>query len=656
MSQRIPISWSETNQAYLVMEFARLRRRFAAEDETAAEEFDEESLRASLDPPAAIERLATVFGLSPFERDVVLLAAGVEMDSKLARPVSEALGRDPRGAITFALALATLADAHWSALAPTAPLRRYRLVEMEGEHGLTTAALRIDERILHYLAGVNALDPRLEPLLQFKGHPHSIAERHRVLAVETIAGFDPGSPQPPVLHLCGDDARGQEDIASLWAVNAGRRLYVLRAENIPAASTEMDQLAALWTREVALLPAVLLVQCGGALPSAAARQILERLPAPLVLASREPVQLERPLLRYDVSKPEPVEQKVLWQHALGASAEGQDDLLNDLAEQFRLSAETIASLGGAVLASGETGHERIRETSNEKVNEAINAGRLWGICRSLSRPRLEDLAQRIDPVATWADLILPDAQMQILKQLAGQARHRMTVYETWGFAERGRRGLGISALFAGPSGTGKTLAAEVLASALKLDLYRIDLATVVSKYIGETEKNLKRVFDAAEEGGVILLFDEADALFGKRGEVKDSVDRYANIEVGYLLQRMESFQGLAILTTNLKSSLDKAFQRRLRFTVDFPFPDAAQREALWQRVFPAKTPTEKLDAKLLAQLNMVGGNIRNIALNAAFLAAESGSKVGMEHLLQATRLEATKVERPLSSAETRGWV
>jgi hypothetical protein len=640
MSQRIPISWSEANQAYLVMEFARLRRRFAAEDETGAEEFDEESLRASLDPPAAIERLATVFGLSPFERDVVLLAAGVEMDSKLARHVSEALGRDPRGAITFALTLAALADAHWSALAPTAPLRRYRLVEMEGEHGLTTAALRVDERILHYLAGVNALDPRLEPLLQFKGHPHSIAERHRVLAVETIAGFDPGSPQPPVLHLCGDDARGQEDIASLWAVNAGRSLYVLRAESIPAASPEMDQLVALWTREVALLPAVLLVQCGSTVPSTAARQILERLPAPLVLASREPVQLERPLLRYDVSKPEPVEQKVLWQHALGAAAEGQDDLLDDLAEQFRLSAETIVSLGGSAHASGGT----------------VDAAGLWNVCRSLSRPRLEDLAQRIDPVATWADLILPDAQTQILKQLAAQAQHRMTVYETWGFAERGRRGLGISALFAGPSGTGKTLASEVIASALKLDLYRIDLATVVSKYIGETEKNLKRVFDAAEEGGVILLFDEADALFGKRGEVKDSVDRYANIEVGYLLQRMENFQGLAILTTNLKSSLDKAFQRRLRFTVEFPFPDAAQREALWQRAFPAKTPTEKLDAKLLAQLNMVGGNIRNIALNAAFLAAESGTRVGMEHLLQATRLEATKAERPLSSAETRGWI
>jgi len=252
--------------------------------------------------------------------------------------------------------------------------------------------------------------------------------------------------------------------------------------------------------------------------------------------------------------------------------------------------------------------------------------------------------------------VLADAQKQILRQLAAQARYRMTVYESWGFAEKGRRGLGISALFSGASGTGKTLAAEVLARELELDLYRIDLSGVVSKYIGETEKNLKQVFDAAEEGGVLLLFDEADALFGKRSEVKDSHDRYANIEVGYLLQRMENFQGLAILTTNLKSSLDKSFQRRLRFTVDFPFPDAAQREAIWQRVFPSRTPLKNVNPKLLAQLNMTGGSIRNIALNSAFLAAEAHGAVAMEHLLQAARLEAIKIERPLSDTETRGWV
>jgi SpoVK/Ycf46/Vps4 family AAA+-type ATPase len=232
----------------------------------------------------------------------------------------------------------------------------------------------------------------------------------------------------------------------------------------------------------------------------------------------------------------------------------------------------------------------------------------------------------------------------------------MKVYETWGFAAKGRRGLGVSALFTGGSGTGKTMAAEVLAGELRLDLYRIDLSAVVSKYIGETEKNLKQIFDTAEDGGVLLLFDEADALFGKRSEVRDSHDRYANIEVGYLLQRLEAYQGLAILTTNLKSSMDTAFQRRLRFIVNFPFPDAGLREAIWKSVFPAATPTRDLDYRKLAQLNASGGNIRNIALNAAFFSAQSGKPLDMASIAAAAKLEAQKIERPLSDAELRGWV
>ena len=281
---------------------------------------------------------------------------------------------------------------------------------------------------------------------------------------------------------------------------------------------------------------------------------------------------------------------------------------------------------------------------------------LWNACRSQARPRLDNLAQRIVPAATWDDLVLPELQKTMLRQLAAQVRHRMTVYERWGFAQKGRRGLGVSALFTGTSGTGKTMAAEVLAAELRLDLYRVDLSAVISKYIGETEKNLKQVFDAAEEGGVLLLFDEADALFGKRSEVRDSHDRYANIEVGYLLQRIEAYQGLAILTTNLKSALDTAFQRRLRFTVAFPFPDAALREAIWRRVFPEATPQDNLDHKKLARLNVTGGNIRNVALNAAFLAAEAGTPVQMGHLVEAARLEVVKIERPLSDAEIRGWL
>ena len=277
--------------------------------------------------------------------------------------------------------------------------------------------------------------------------------------------------------------------------------------------------------------------------------------------------------------------------------------------------------------------------------------------RAASSPArgLDDLAQRIASPASWDDLVLPEAQRGILREIAMHVRQRTKVYQHWGFAGKGERGLGISALFAGASGTGKTMAAEVLANELRLDLYRIDLSSVVSKYIGETEKNLRRVFDAAEAGGSILLFDEADALFGKRSEVKDSHDRYANIEVGYLLQRMEAYRGLAILTTNLKNSLDTAFMRRIRFVVHFPFPDAAQRAEIWRRVFPKTTPTSGLNVESLARLNVAGGNIRNIALNAAFLAADADEPVCGAHVLRAARAEYAKLEKPLTESEIGDW-
>jgi SpoVK/Ycf46/Vps4 family AAA+-type ATPase len=269
---------------------------------------------------------------------------------------------------------------------------------------------------------------------------------------------------------------------------------------------------------------------------------------------------------------------------------------------------------------------------------------------------LDGLAQRIEPLARWDDLVLPQAQIDLLRQIVGQASQRTKVYQDWGFAAKSARGLGLAVLFSGVSGTGKTMAAEVLAGELELDLYRIDLASVVSKYIGETEKNLRRLFDAAQESGAILFFDEADALFGKRSEVKDSHDRYANIEVSYLLQRMEAYDGLAILTTNLKSALDSAFLRRIRFIVQFPFPDASQRAEIWRRIFPKETPVEGLDFAKLSKLNIPEGSIRNVAMNAAFLAANDGQRVRMAHLLSAARAEYGKMERPLTDAEIGGWL
>ena len=637
--RKAKISWAEANQTYLVAEFARLKNRLGSKSGKAAEA-DVRKPRKHMEEPSAIERLVELFGLSPFERHTVLLCAGVEMDSELAAMCGESQGRPQRPCVTFGLAMATFAESHWSALTPSRPLRRFRLVELEPGHGLTAAPLRIDERILHYLAGVNALDTRLESLIRVSPAANWIAADHEAIGTRAAGVLETYAQYSPVLQLCGDDADGQEDVAALAAGKAGRKLFVVRGEELPPPGPELDQFAILWGREAMLMAGGLLIQCGSGGLSAAARHLAERLQGLAFLACREPVRLNRAFLRLEVNKPQPSEQKRLWQRALGAAAASLNGILDDVAEQFRLSARMIFSTGSPLAAA----------------KEPIRSEDLWNACRSLARPKLEDLAQRIVPVATWEDLVLPEPQKQVLRQLAAQVRHRMLVYENWGFSAKGRRGLGVSALFTGESGTGKTLAAEVIANELGLDMYRIDLSAVVSKYIGETEKNLKQVFDAAEEGGVLLLFDEADALFGKRGDVKDSHDRYANIEVGYLLQRMESYQGLAILTTNLKSALDKAFQRRLRFTVNFPFPDATQREAIWRRIFPAATPTHDLDAKKLSQLNVPGGNIRNIALNAAFLAAQAGRPVEMADVAEAANLETQKIERPLSGSEVRGWV
>jgi len=315
----------------------------------------------------------------------------------------------------------------------------------------------------------------------------------------------------------------------------------------------------------------------------------------------------------------------------------------------------------ALLAQFNLSGEQIRTSSLQLATQANSLPEntldaLWESCRVQARPGLDGLAQRVETGAGWDALVLPEPQLEMLREISRQMRHRARVYNTWGFGSATGRGLGITALFAGASGTGKTTAAEVLAHELKLDLYRIDLSQVVSKYIGETEKSLRRIFDAAEEGGALLFFDEADALFGRRTEVKDSHDRYANIEVSYLLQRMEQYRGLAVLATNMKQALDPAFLRRIRFVVAFPFPDAALREQIWKRAIPRQAPTEAVNLQQLARLSVTGGNIRNIALGAAFLASEAGEPIRMSHLLEAARGEYLKIEKPLTEPEIRGWV
>jgi len=287
-----------------------------------------------------------------------------------------------------------------------------------------------------------------------------------------------------------------------------------------------------------------------------------------------------------------------------------------------------------------------------RAGQAIRE-RLLGRGRESTRPRLGRLAQHLEPKATWNDIVLPAEQVDLLRQIAGEVRQRHKVYEEWGFAGKMNRAFGISALFLGERGTGKTIAAEVIANELCLDLYRVHLSSVVSKYIGETEKNLRRVFDAAEEGGAILLFDEADALFEKRSEIQDSDDRFANLEISYLLQRMEEFTGLAILATNTKGTLDPAFLRRLRFVVKFPVPGFEERRSIWEKALPPQTPRDSLDYELLARLDVTGGDIHSIALRAAFMAAQSGESVTMPIVLAAARTELCKLGKPFNEAQLK---
>jgi hypothetical protein len=430
-------------------------------------------------------------------------------------------------------------------------------------------------------------------------------------------------------------------------------LYRLPVEQLPAAPADLEMLARLWQREGRLLPLALYLEAeeldGHATePWSALGRFLARSDGVFFVGVREAlVRPGRVFFAVDVAKPTAAEQQAAWAQLLGVGALGSPAAL---ADQFSFNLSNIEKLAHQAQAEAQDTHEPLAE-------------KVWEICCASERPRLEALAHRIQPKRGWDDLVLPAPQIEQLRQIAAQVRQRNKVYQEWGFASKLMQGLSISALFAGDSGTGKTMAAEVIAQDLRLNLYRIDLSAVVNKYIGETEKNLRRLFDAAEDVGAILFFDEADALFGKRSEVKDSHDRYANIEVNYLLQRIEAYRGLAILATNMKSALDPAFLRRIRFSVAFNCPGQVDRRRLWEKVFrqgeatkglPAP-PLEPLDYDRLARMNLTGADIQTIALNASFMAARADNNVTMQFILQATRAELVKKGNPINEADFR-WV
>ncbi|MEU2433200.1 AAA family ATPase [Streptomyces sp. NPDC007861] len=600
--------------------------------------------------PAALDALVACFGLTAFERDIVLLTAAAELDPTTGTRCAAASGDPDRTHPTFSLALAALDGPHWSAVTPVGPLRRWRLVELDDETRLTASRVRLDERILHFLVGSPYLDARLHGLLRRTAVPDALPASYDEAASRIARGWTGAGAAlhaPLRVELVGGDLRSRADIAAAAARRSGLGLYAMAADDIPTDPVERDRLARLWQREAILLPAALLVEVGDLdrEQAAATDAFIEGAAVPLVVSGDDPRRTGRPRgERVSVPELDADEQLDVWTDAFAGVPDVSDDELRKLVEQFSLPPHLVRSAGAAVA----------RDLPGEDELDAT--GLAWRAGLTEARMGMDELGRRIEPRASWHDLVLAERQVKILREIVAHVRQRPTVHREWGFASTLRRGLGVTALFAGGSGTGKTLAAEVMARELGLDLFVIDLSQVVSKYIGETEKNLRRVFDAAERGGALLLFDEADALFGKRSEVKDSHDRYANLEVSYLLMRMEAYRGLAILTTNMKQALDTAFMRRIRFVVDFPFPAESERAEIWRRVLPARAPMKDIDPELLARLTVAGGSIRNIALSGAFLAAEEGDRLQMRHMLEAARTEYLKLDRSLTPSEVQGWV
>jgi hypothetical protein len=619
-----------------------------------------QDIERSMDHPPALVVLAQRLGLTRFERDVVLMCGAMELDTRVASLCARAQDDHQRPFPTFALALALFHDPDWSALSPHRPLRAWRLIEVHQPAAtpLVAAPLRIDERIVHYLKGLNQLDDRLDGLAsRVPADAEGLAPSQRMVSeavVHTWRNVCECQLPMPIVQFVGPDPASKLLVAAEAARAVGCHLYRLPVEHIPDATGEAEGLARLWQRESRLLPLALYLEAGVHGPGGAGNPSIPRAverflacdDSLVFLAVRESVACTcRPQVTFDVSRPTTQEQRQAWRAALGPDS---DVLARRLAGQFHLNLPLLRQ----AVATARSGLQA-------DADVFAVAGAAWDFCRLEARPRVAGLAERLNARACWGDLVLPESVERVLRQLAAQVRHRALVYGDWGFERVTSRGLGISALFAGPSGTGKTMAAEVLANDLGLDLFRIDLSAVVSKYIGETEKNLCRLFDAFEEAGAILFFDEADALFGKRTEVRDSHDRYANIEVSYLLQRMESYRGLAILATNFKAALDAAFLRRLRFVVEFPMPGGAERRRIWANVFPRPisehegVPTEGLDLVHLGRLDLAGGNIHSAALNAAFRAAEAGTPVRMAEVLAAVREEYVKLERPVHESEFR---
>ncbi len=611
-----------------------------------------------------LDRLAELFALTKFDADVLLIALAPELDLRYERLyayLQDDINKKRPSVDLIANLLSPSFDAKLRAMTrftARAPLRAHRLVSLFGDASdphppLLAGFLKIDDRVARYLMDGDELDARLTD------HARLIAPEAR------LADLDPAGDlahrlgllaarlredkSPLTLHFQGGRGTGKQEAAEALSRALELRLLVVDGQGIvDDEGGDFRTMLALADREARLQNAALYWHGFDALASEQARghrealiRLLEVRPGLTILASRsarakEPALKQVPLVQVTFSIPDTSSRRRLWAGALNGEASAA--MTADLAEKFRFSPGLIRD---AVTAA--------RNLALCRDDGQITESDLYAACRACSNPNLSMLAQKIEPHFILDDIVLPPDRIAQLREILARVKYRGLVHETWGFDRKLSLGKGLSVLFTGPSGTGKTMAAEITAHELGLDLYRIDLAGVVSKYIGETEKNLARIFDEAETSNAILFFDEADALFGKRTEIRDAHDRYANVETSYLLQRIEAYEGVAILATNLRKNMDEAFVRRIAFTIEFPFPDAGSRRDIWQKIWPGETPrAADLDLDDLAdRFEFSGGNIRNIALAAAFAAAEQGGPVTTAHLIHAIQREYRKMGKVL---------
>jgi len=620
---------------------AHLQAHFQEIQESVAHFIDpnaQSKVSRAQDWPEPVAHWGQAFGLSPFEQRILIMCAAQDLSPEFA----QLLESFSPPLVTFSLAMAVLPEPHWSACTIQSPLRQYDLIHLNPGHNLVNRGMKLDERLLVSLLGISSSHKLFSPY--FSHVPPPAPETYQQGPAQDIArAWASASHPPPAVLLTGGEPGDRERVASAAAATLGRSLFTTTLDSLPPDHAAFDALMRHLAREHRLAPIAIFLEDNDGDPNQEllAKRILGQRDWFVILGQDRKLDWRgsRPTLHVPMPEPTHSQKVQLWLSVGGDLV--APDQADRLANHFNLGRCTV---------------ETICNQARAQTEQASETNSLWTLTKRQIRPNLENLAQCIEPRTTMARLVLPEAKKLVLNQIAGRARHRYVVNEKWGFGKSTQRGLGISALFHGISGTGKTLAAEAIANDLGLDLYHIDLSTIISKYIGETEKNLSRIFDTAERGGAVLFFDEADALFGKRSKVQDSHDRYANIQVSYLLQRLESYRGLAILATNDKSALDTAFTRRLQFILEFPFPDTFERMQIWHLMFSNEAPTLNLDMEKLAQLRVTGGHIHNIALQSAYFAASENEPIQMHHILQAARATYGRIGKRITPKEIGNWL